>query len=133
MLYSYSPPEHKKYQTDVALHHLIVYKNTIALRWQQAFPKPQASFWSFSRTTRTPLAHRSNKAILNSYKSNFSDVGSLCNLFFTQYFSNFVSFLLFIKVIGGGSTWICNLPVRQHFLCKTFFVVGFLFLLCLDR
>ena len=53
--------------------------------------------------------------LLNSHESDFSEVGSLCKLIFTQYFPTFVSFLHFIKVIRGKSTSICNEPVRQFF------------------
>ena len=74
-----------------------------------------------------------NRAILNSYKSDFSDVLSLRNLILTQYFFAFVSFLLFINGIGCGSTWICAAPVRQILLCKALLILGgFLFILIGD-
>ena len=75
----------------------------------------------------------SKNDILNYYKSYFSDVGFPHNFIFTQSFSDFVSFLLLIIVIGDGSTWICTAPVRQIFKCETLSIVGFLFLLRVNR
>ena len=43
----------------------------------------------------------SNKSIFNSYKSDFSDLEYLRNLFLTQTFPYLVSFLLLIKKLGA--------------------------------
>ena len=56
-----------------------------------------------------------NKAILNSYEPDFSDVGYLRNLIFTQSFSAFLSFLLSINLIWGGFLSVCTTPVIQSF------------------
>ena len=102
-------------------------------------------YWIFALAASTPEALRfiwkfrmnkknsygsplSNKSILNLYKSYCSYVESLRNLFFIQYFSDFVSLLISIKIIRGGSTWICTAPLRQLFLYKMFLILDCLFL-----
>ena len=133
VLYFYSPPENEKYQTGVALCNVIAYEDNLYFFWQWVLPKPWASFWSFPQTTRTPLARRYQTRQFNSYKSDISDIGSLQNLICTQHFFAFVSFILFIKGIRGDSTWICTATLHQISFCETLFIVGFFFLILINR
>ena len=48
MLYFYLPPGYTKYQYDVALFHVTLYKYTVSLCWKRALLKPRASFGSFA-------------------------------------------------------------------------------------
>ena len=105
-------------------------------------------YWIFAVATRISDASRvmlkflmndknssgsllSNKAILNSYRSNFFYVGSLRSLILTQYLSDFSTFLILVYGVGGGFTWNSTIPQFQLFLCEMLSIVDVFVLLWL--
>ena len=103
-------------------------RNSIQRYWifTQAASVPDTSIviWKFRMNNKNSSGlPSSNKVILNSQIFDLSDVGSPRIFIFTQYLSNFLSFLLLINIIVCGYMFVCTAPRFQIFLWKTFFVL----------
>ena len=71
----------------------------------------------------------SNKAILNSYRSDFYDDLSLISILFKTIIRYMIVFNFFISGTCGGSACTCTVPVFNFFLHEMFIVVNVLVLL----